>query len=371
MSTKPSTFFSWATAGVRVAASAGKAAVGFVVRERPPAQILNDIFAQLGAWTQYLSDGVFQGASSFNSTLAVAGATTVGAALVVPDFVFTATNSTETFTKVAHGLLTGDGPVQVANSGGALPTGLVAATDYWIIRTGADTFKLATTLQRAIATTIVNISDDGTGTQTLSDTVNTKRAANLSVNGVVDAPGGYGAIVAPSVTAATANITSTLTANICNLSIVTTQLVKFTNGRLVHLGAWGFKPQVAGAATPVLGDRFGSTSPEGWGLWASGDKLIRELPLVDGDRLLSVNFVYDKQGSAAPLLLEVVSLSALGLSSSITTLASFSDTSSASGLTGHSFSFSYDVAFETIGIRLTSSTSIHFFQSASMVFIRP
>src|SRR5262245_47554038 len=74
-------------------------------------------------------------------------------ALVVPDFVFTATNATETFTKTNHGLQTGDGPVQVSNAGGGLPAGLTAATDYWVIRTGANTFKLATSLANALAGT--------------------------------------------------------------------------------------------------------------------------------------------------------------------------------------------------------------------------
>ena len=66
------------------------------------------------------------------------------AALVNPDDVFTAEADTEVLTAVAHGLLTGDGPFQVSNSGGALPTGLTELTDYWIIRIDADNFYLAT-----------------------------------------------------------------------------------------------------------------------------------------------------------------------------------------------------------------------------------
>jgi hypothetical protein len=95
--------------------------------------------------------------------------------LVYADAVFTADNATEQFTIAAHGLQTGDGPFQVSNGGGALPAGLAAATDYWIIRVDANTFKLATSLALALAGTNLLIGDDGTGVQTLSDTVTTVR----------------------------------------------------------------------------------------------------------------------------------------------------------------------------------------------------
>jgi len=89
-------------------------------------------------------------------------------ALVNPDDTFTADNTTDTFTAVAHGLLTGDGPFVVSSSG-TLPAGLTAGTNYWIIRTGADTFQLATTRARAFDELEVAISDNGTGTQTIAD----------------------------------------------------------------------------------------------------------------------------------------------------------------------------------------------------------
>ncbi len=64
----------------------------------------------------------------------------------------------------AHGMNTGDGPVELTNVGGALPTGLTAATDYWIIKVDANTFQLATSLANALAGTPVTFSADGTGT---------------------------------------------------------------------------------------------------------------------------------------------------------------------------------------------------------------
>jgi len=96
-------------------------------------------------------------------------------ALVNADDTFTAANGTEILTATAHGLHTGDGPFTVSNSGGALPAGLTAATDYWVIKINADTFYLATSLANALAGTKVFITTDGTGTQTISDKTETMR----------------------------------------------------------------------------------------------------------------------------------------------------------------------------------------------------
>lgn len=81
--------------------------------------------------------------------------------------VFTADNTTEIFSSVAHGYVTGDGPFKVSNAGGALPAGLANTTLYWVIKLTADTFSLALSWDAAMAGTVVAISDDGTGTQTI------------------------------------------------------------------------------------------------------------------------------------------------------------------------------------------------------------
>jgi hypothetical protein len=70
-------------------------------------------------------------------------------------------------------LETGDGPFQVSNAGGALPSGLTALTDYWYIKVTTTKGQLATSLANALAGTAQPLSDDGTGTQTISDTANT------------------------------------------------------------------------------------------------------------------------------------------------------------------------------------------------------
>lgn len=79
---------------------------------------------------------------------------------------FTAATS-DICTKTAHGMKTGL-KVQVSNSGGALPAGLAALTDYWVIYLSANTFSLASSLANAIAGTAVDITDTGTGTHTVA-----------------------------------------------------------------------------------------------------------------------------------------------------------------------------------------------------------
>lgn len=65
----------------------------------------------------------------------------------------TYTNDYNTYTKVRFN-----------NSGGALPTGLVALTDYWITRISATTSKISTSYANAIAGTFIAFTDAGTGT---------------------------------------------------------------------------------------------------------------------------------------------------------------------------------------------------------------
>jgi hypothetical protein len=75
---------------------------------------------------------------------------------------FTAANATNVFTATAHGMANGD-KVRVSNAGGALPAGLSAGTDYFVIAAAANTFQLAA----APGGAAVDITTDGTGTQTV------------------------------------------------------------------------------------------------------------------------------------------------------------------------------------------------------------
>ncbi len=85
---------------------------------------------------------------------------------VATDTTFTTTHASELVNSTAHGLVTGDGPIRLRTTADDLPAGYSADTDYWIIYVSANTFKLATSYDNAIAGTAVSITDDGTGTHT-------------------------------------------------------------------------------------------------------------------------------------------------------------------------------------------------------------
>lgn len=76
--------------------------------------------------------------------------------------------SSDTITIANHSLVSGD-KIQFSNSGGALPTGITAATDYWAIVIDDNTFKIATNPTNAIdlAQSIDITAAAGGGTHTL------------------------------------------------------------------------------------------------------------------------------------------------------------------------------------------------------------
>lgn len=71
-----------------------------------------------------------------------------------------------TFSETAHGYVTGQ-KVQVSTSG-VLPTGLAASTDYYLIKSSVDLFKLASSLALAIAGTAIDITAQGSGDHTIT-----------------------------------------------------------------------------------------------------------------------------------------------------------------------------------------------------------
>jgi hypothetical protein len=88
----------------------------------------------------------------------------------MPAFTFTADSATDQLTITAHGLPTGAGPATVRTVGGALPTAspaLTAQADYWVINTGANTIKLATSSANALAGVAIDILTNGSGTNKL------------------------------------------------------------------------------------------------------------------------------------------------------------------------------------------------------------
>lgn len=79
---------------------------------------------------------------------------------------FTADASTDIITHSGYRLLTGT-RVRLTTTT-TLPAGLSLATDYFVVKVSDTTAKLATSYANAIAGTVVNITDAGTGTHTMS-----------------------------------------------------------------------------------------------------------------------------------------------------------------------------------------------------------
>jgi hypothetical protein len=94
--------------------------------------------------------------------------------LVQADNTFTVDAGTDVVTLSTSDPATGSGPFQLTTTT-TLPAPLTTATDYWWIRTGANTGKLATSLAAALAGSEVDITDTGTGTHTISDTADTEQ----------------------------------------------------------------------------------------------------------------------------------------------------------------------------------------------------
>lgn len=101
--------------------------------------------------------------------------------LAFTDFTYTANATTDQLTKTTHGLQTGDGPVRTSNSGGALPSPLLAATDYYVIRDDANNFRMATTRANSLAGTSINLTTAGSGTNTLNHQAGTTRVNDAEV----------------------------------------------------------------------------------------------------------------------------------------------------------------------------------------------
>lgn len=95
--------------------------------------------------------------------------------LVVADDVIEAVDTVnDRLTLTAHGLSTGDSFIQFTTTN-TLPGGIIAATNYWIIRVDANTISIATSLANALAGVKVDITSAGAGVNTLVDTANTTR----------------------------------------------------------------------------------------------------------------------------------------------------------------------------------------------------
>ena len=99
--------------------------------------------------------------------LSGANVTGTGSRTLINSNTFTASSSSGlllTYTNDFNNLT----KVRFTNSGGALPTGLTAGVDYYLVRVSATTARVATSLANAIAGTTIAFTDAGTGTHTMT-----------------------------------------------------------------------------------------------------------------------------------------------------------------------------------------------------------
>lgn len=96
--------------------------------------------------------------------------TAIGATTLIGDGVaFTRDAGNVLEAAAAHGKQTGYGPVRLTTTT-TLPAGLSTGTDYFIVDVDGTKFSLATSLANAMAGTVVEVTDAGTGTHTMRAT---------------------------------------------------------------------------------------------------------------------------------------------------------------------------------------------------------
>lgn len=110
-------------------------------------------------------------ANNFTTNFAVNSQLTIGASTIGG-----ATNTDAYATGV---------PVTVTNSGGALPAPLAVDTIYYVIRIDATHIELATTYDNAIAGTFIVLTNDGSGTQTITSEGQLQQGAITSHPGTI------------------------------------------------------------------------------------------------------------------------------------------------------------------------------------------
>lgn len=106
-----------------------------------------------------------------NGTVALTGMKLLGLvpfdSAISSDDVDTVDFANDELDVTSHGLADGDGPIRFTTTG-ALPDGIEADTDYWVIEVNSGTIKIATSLENALEGTAVAIGDAGTGTHSFA-----------------------------------------------------------------------------------------------------------------------------------------------------------------------------------------------------------
>jgi hypothetical protein len=82
----------------------------------------------------------------------------------VSNFTYTANSTTDILTATGHDFVNGV-PVRFTNTGGALPGGIVADTDYFVVNVSGDNFQISATVGGAV----VALTSNGSGTNIVTE----------------------------------------------------------------------------------------------------------------------------------------------------------------------------------------------------------
>lgn len=152
----------------------------------PPVAASLGYVGSLAQWNQPVGRSVpFFDVELFAATTSnLTAAELIGGALqpvtLADDAIESADATANTATLTAHAYISGDGPVQVTNSGGAVPGGLALLTDFYLIVVDANTVKFATSRENALEGTAIDLTSTGSGTNTIVDVQGSADPANDS-----------------------------------------------------------------------------------------------------------------------------------------------------------------------------------------------
>lgn len=104
-----------------------------------------------------------RGANAVTGAKLMAGVPEALAALTAKTFTAAGFASSQ-LTATSHTFVTGDGPVYLTNSGGALPTGLVASKGYWLYVVDANTVSLCASARDAMNAIVETFTSADSGT---------------------------------------------------------------------------------------------------------------------------------------------------------------------------------------------------------------
>jgi len=202
----------------------------------------------------------------------------------MPALTFTSVDHTvDELTITAHGLVTGDGPVGPRNTGGALPAPLDPLADYWFIRTGANTGKLATSSANALLGTAVALTTNGTGTNVLEYGIPFRRARTYVASSVSVA----GSQLKSADLNAAMDALKALHFFQTGLSqTLWTPVAQFAIGHMGFVGTDGTAAAIAWTSG-------------GYAKLTSAGNFYADLKIQPGTRISKVDFSYDRQGSGS------------------------------------------------------------------------